>query len=211
MRTTTHCHVCGHKLLDYTDPSIYHDQRIYPHTDQHITQDPYKVLAQEIVRDIRYIGDKSQPKPARLAVVDRLRGTLDACLDDENLVYLTRIYRNTHPLTKVNVGYNPSAVTAFAIEMLIRYPSDLEDSGEYDDSDDYDKYDDSDDYDDYDKYDDSDEYDDSDGYDDSDEYDDSNDYETVDNDPSPYEDIDALDTDTISGVADEGAFEYEDI
>lgn len=121
METATHCHVCGCKLPEHTDPSIYHDQSIYPHTDQHITQERYKILAQEIERVIRYIGDKSQPKPARLAAVSELRGILDACLDDENLDYLTRIYRDTHPLTKVNVGYNHCAVTAFAIEMLIRY------------------------------------------------------------------------------------------
>ena len=121
MGTTTHCHVCGCKLLDYTDPSIYHDQSIAQPTDQHITQDPYKVLAQEIERDIGYISDKSQPKLARLARVNKLRGILYACLYDENLVHLTRIYRNTHPHTKVHVGYNQYAVTAFSMEMLRRY------------------------------------------------------------------------------------------
>lgn len=135
MGTTTHCHVCGCKQPEHTDqhiyhdPSIYHDQSIaqhtdqsiYPHTDQHITQERYNVLAQEIERDISYISDKSQPKHARLAVVDRLRGTLDACLDDENLDHLTRIYRDTHPYTKVHVGYNQYAVTAFAMKMLRQY------------------------------------------------------------------------------------------
>ena len=116
MGTTTHCHVCGRKLPEHTDPHITHDQSIYPHTDQR-----YKVLAREIDRDIRYISDKSQPKHARLAVVDRLRGVLDSCLDDENLEHLTRIYRDTHPLTKVHVGYNQDAVTAFAMEMLLQY------------------------------------------------------------------------------------------
>ena len=124
MRTATHCHVCGSK---HVNQQIYKhaDQQIHKHVNQQVRNEAigryYKTLAQEIERDIRYISDKSQPKHARLAVVDRLRGTLDACLDDENLVYLTRIYRNTHPLTKVNVGYNQDAVAAFSMEMLIHY------------------------------------------------------------------------------------------
>lgn len=108
MRTATHCHVCGSK---------YVNQQIYDKA----TVRYYKTLAQEIERDIRYIGDKSQPKHARLAVVDRLRQTLDNCLNDENLDYLTRIYRNTTPTTKIHVGYNQSAVAAFAVEMLVQY------------------------------------------------------------------------------------------
>lgn len=121
MGTTTHCRECGCKLPEHTDPSIYHDQSIYPHTDQHITQERYKVLAQEIERDIRYISDKSQPKHARLARVNKLRGILYACLYDENLDHLTRIYRDTHPHTKVHVGYNQCAVAAFSMEMLRQY------------------------------------------------------------------------------------------
>lgn len=124
MGTATHCHVCGSK---HVSQQIYKhmDQQIHKHVNQQVRNEAigryYKTLAQEIERDIRYIGDKSQPKHARLAVVDRLRQTLDNCLNDEHLDYLTRIYRNTTPTTKIHVGYNQSAVAAFAVEMLVQY------------------------------------------------------------------------------------------
>ena len=124
MGTTTHCHVCGCKHVSH---QIYKhmDQYIHNHVNQQVRTKAigryYKTLAKEIERDIRYISDKSQPNHARLAVVDRLRQTLADCLNDEHLDYLTRIYRDTRPTTKVNVGYNQDAVAAFSMEMLIHY------------------------------------------------------------------------------------------
>lgn len=116
MGTATHCHVCGSK---------YVNQQIYKHVNQQIYDKTidryYKVLAQEIERDIRFVSDKSQPKHVRRSVVNKIRQTLDDCLNDENLDHLTRIYRNTTPTTKIHVGYNESAVTAFVMEMLLQY------------------------------------------------------------------------------------------
>lgn len=115
MGTATHCHVCGSKLSEHTDTHA-NQQRNDKTTTRY-----YKTLAQEINRDIGYVSDKSQPTHVRLSVVNKIRQTLDDCLNDENLDHLTRIYRNTKPTTTVHVGYNQYAVTAFTIEMLRQY------------------------------------------------------------------------------------------
>lgn len=83
---------------------------------------PYYEIANELKKAIKTISNISESHIIRLAYIKQLKLELTALLYDKRLDEFTTIYKDTKPSTKVNVGYDTTAVAKFATQMLTQFP-----------------------------------------------------------------------------------------
>ena len=83
---------------------------------------PYYEIANELKKAIKTISNTSESQIIRLAYIKQLKLELTALLYDKRLDEFTSIYKDTKPSTKVNVGYDTTAVAKFATQMLAQFP-----------------------------------------------------------------------------------------
>lgn len=83
---------------------------------------PYYEIATELKKAIKTISNIQESHIIRLAYIKQLKIELTALLYDKRLDEFTSIYRDTKPSTKVNVGYDTTAVAKFATQMLAQFP-----------------------------------------------------------------------------------------
>ena len=83
---------------------------------------PHYEIANELKKAIKTISNISESHIIRLAYIKQLKLELTALLYDKRLDEFTRIYKDTKPSTKVNVGYDTTAVAKFATQMLAQFP-----------------------------------------------------------------------------------------
>ena len=83
---------------------------------------PYYEIANELKKAIKTISNTSESQIIRLAYIKQLKIELTALLYDKRLDEFTVVYRDTKPSTKVNVGYDTTAVAKFAIKMQQQFP-----------------------------------------------------------------------------------------
>lgn len=83
---------------------------------------PYYKIAMELKKAIKTISNIQESQIIRLAYIKQLKLELTALLYDKRLDEFTSIYKDTKPLTNVNVGYDQNAVTKFAIQMQRQFP-----------------------------------------------------------------------------------------
>lgn len=83
---------------------------------------PYYEIATELKKAIKTISNISESHIIRLAYIKQLKIELTALLYDKRLDEFTSIYKDTKPSTKVNVGYDTTAVAKFATQMLAQFP-----------------------------------------------------------------------------------------
>ena len=83
---------------------------------------PYYEIAMELKKAIKTISNIQESQIIRLAYIKQLKIELTALLYDKRLDEFTRIYKDTKPSTKVNVGYDTNAVTKFTTQMLAQFP-----------------------------------------------------------------------------------------
>lgn len=82
-------------------------------------------VANELVKNIHIISDKSNDAERRNVAVAMVKDTLLELLDFEDLDYLTDIYRDTEPTTSVNVGFDHNAVVDFVNKFNAEYGRDV--------------------------------------------------------------------------------------
>lgn len=83
---------------------------------------PYYEIANELKKAIKTISNISESHIIRLAYIKQLKLELTALLYDKRLDEFTTIYKDTKPSTKVNVGYDTTAVAKFTTQMLAQFP-----------------------------------------------------------------------------------------
>lgn len=83
---------------------------------------PYYEIANELKTAIKTISNISESQIIRWAYIKQLKLELTALLYDKRLDEFTTVYRDTKPSTKVNVGYDTTAVAKFATQMLAQFP-----------------------------------------------------------------------------------------
>lgn len=83
---------------------------------------PYYEIAMELKKAIKTISNIQESHIIRLAYIKQLKLELTALLYDKRLDEFTVVYRDTKPSTKVNVGYDTTAVAKFATQMLAQFP-----------------------------------------------------------------------------------------
>lgn len=83
---------------------------------------PYYKIAMELKKAIKTISNIQESHIIRLAYIKQLKLELTALLYDKRLDEFTVVYRDTKPSTKVNVGYDTTAVAKFATQMLAQFP-----------------------------------------------------------------------------------------
>lgn len=83
---------------------------------------PYYEIANELKKAIKTISNTSESQIIRLAYIKQLKLELTALLYDKRLDEFTTVYKDAKPSTKVNVGYDTTAVAKFATQMLAQFP-----------------------------------------------------------------------------------------
>lgn len=83
---------------------------------------PYYKIAMELKKAIKTISNIQESQIIRLAYIKQLKLELTALLYDKRLDEFTSIYKDTKPLTNVNVGYDTTAIAKFATQMLAQFP-----------------------------------------------------------------------------------------
>lgn len=83
---------------------------------------PYWKKALQMRDNVMTISNLKLSKDERISAIKMLKEELVKCLLDPNLDDLTKIYADTKPSTKVNVGYDNTAVAKFVIAFMQQYP-----------------------------------------------------------------------------------------
>lgn len=84
---------------------------------------PYHELADQLMRDIVNLQNKTASKQERLLAASRVRETLVMCAMDKELDAITSIYRDA--TSDGPLGYDPEKVGAFVRQFIDKYPKPL--------------------------------------------------------------------------------------